>query len=184
MRAGEDVLFLVIGAVGALLLIVGLVIGDVFDGVLPESDWLSMTAIATWLTAFGFGAYVIDERSPLPTIIAVIVGAAAGFALGYVALRWSRSLATMATDATPTAADLTGRHGRVITAIPPRSSGEILVRMGGQPVKLTAVAGSGQGETFERGTEVVVVDVLSSTRVEVQSTEVFWGSTDRPQIED
>lgn len=175
--------FIVIGVIGALLLLTGLLLGDILDGVLPESDWLSMTAIATWMVAFGFGAYLIDTRSPLPTAIAVLGGSVAGFALGYVALRWSRSLGTMATDATPTASDLNGRQGRVITAIPPQSTGEVLVRMGGQQIKLTAVVGPGQREVLERGTDVVVVDVLSSTKVEVQAAEIFWGSPTDPQIE-
>jgi membrane protein implicated in regulation of membrane protease activity len=170
-------MFLVIGIFGALFLTAGLAFGDLLDGVLPESEWLSMTAIATWMVAFGFGGYLIDTRTGLPTAFAVVGGAAAGVALGYVALKWSRSLSTMATDATPTAADLSGRTGRVITAIPPRSTGEVLVRIGGQQVKLTAVIGADHDLPMERGAEVIVVDVLSATKVEVQAADHFWGSS-------
>ena len=170
-------MFIVIGVIGALLLTAGLVFGDLLDGVLPESEWLSMTAIATWMVAFGFGGYLIDTRTGLPTAIAVVGGAAAGCALGYVAARWSRSLSTMATDATPSASDLAGRQGRVITAIPPRSTGEVLVRLGGQQVKLTAVISEHEILPLERGVDVIVVDVLSPTKVEVQAAEEFWGSS-------
>lgn len=161
------------------MLLLGLLLGDALDGVLPESDWLSITAIATWMVAFGFGAVLLQRGAGLTAGQAAIGGAAAGFAFGYVALRWSRSLSKMATDGTPTAADLTGCEGRVITAIPPNSTGEVLVRLGGQPVKLTAVAGQDQRSTYERGVDIVVVNVLSATRVEVQAAETFWGTSEQ-----
>ena len=164
-----------IGVVGVLLLLVGLFFDDLLAGFVPESDWLSMVAIATFLAAFGFGAYFVDSRTGLPTAVAASTGAAAGFGLGFVAMRWSRSLAEMATDATPTASDLAGCEGRVVTPIPPRSTGEVLVSLAGQPVKLTAVAGHDQIDQIDQGTSIVVVRVLSSTRVEVEAADSFWG---------
>ncbi len=169
-------MFIVIGLIGAGLLLLTLVFDDLFDGVLPESDWLSLTSIATFLTAFGFGAYVLSDQADLPAGLAAAGGAAAGVGLGAIAVRWSRSLSDMATDATPTSADLLGLEGKVVTAILPRSTGEAMVRLGGQPVKLTAVA-DGIEQPIDRGTSVVVVGVISPTRVQVQTAEEFWSST-------
>lgn len=170
-------MFLIIGFVGVALLALGLIFDDVFEGILPESDWFSLTSLATFCVAFGFGAYVLDEQVGWPVPVAAVGGAAAGVALALVALRWSRSLANMATDATPAADDLVGREGRIITPVPAGSTGEALVRLGGQQLKLTAVATPDQRNELERGAPIVVVRVLSSTRVEVQSADTFWGET-------
>lgn len=170
---------MVLGAVGVLLLVVGLVFGDALDGVLPESDWLSMTAVAAFLVALGFGGYLLETSTPAGAPLAAAGGFAAGIALGAVALRMSRSLAGMSTDGTPTVSDLVGVQGRVITAIPAGSTGEVMVRLGGQPMKLTAVLSEGSskavnGETIDRETEIVVVRAMSPTRVEVQTADEFW----------
>ncbi|MGH1493101.1 MAG: hypothetical protein ACRBK7_27510 [Acidimicrobiales bacterium] len=177
-------MFLVIGAVGALLLVIGLVIGDALEGVLPESDWLSLTAIAAFLTAFGFAGLLIDSRTGAGTAVASIVGLAAGVGLGYVALSWSRSLSNMATDGTPSSNDLVGRQGRVITEVLPGSTGEVIIQVGGQPMKLTGVVSADRSESLKRGAEIVVVNAISSTRVEIQPADEFWGSTnqERKQI--
>ncbi|MEM7339498.1 MAG: NfeD family protein [Actinomycetota bacterium] len=170
-------MFLIIGFVGVALLALALIFDDVFEGILPESDWFSLTSLATFCVAFGFGAYVLDTEVGWPAALAAVGGATAGVALALVALRWSRSLSTMSTDATPAADDLIGREGRVITPVPVGSTGEALVRLGGQQMKLTAVAAAGQAEELERGAPIVVVRVLSSTRVEVQAADAFWGDS-------
>ncbi len=167
-------MFVAVGIIGVAVLLFGLLVDDVFDGLLPGGDWLSLTSIATFLSAFGLLGWILTARFDTPTPVAVLGGTAAGIALGAVAVRWSRSLATMATDATPTAADLVGCGGRLVTAIPAGSTGEALIRIGGQPVKLTAVAAT----AIDRGTEVVVVDVLSSTKVSVEPADQFWGPAD------
>ena len=49
-------------------------------------------------------------------------------------------------------------------------TGEVLVRLGGQPVKLSATA----AEDLPRGTDSVVIAVESSTRVVVEAADRFW----------
>jgi membrane protein implicated in regulation of membrane protease activity len=169
-------MFIAIGIVGVLLLLVALLVDDIFDGLLPESDWLSTASIAAFLAAFGFGAGLLQRQVGLHPGLAAAGGAAAGVALAMVAVRWSRALSTMATDATPTSGDLLGCTGRVITAVPGGSSGEVMVRLGGQPVKLSAVGPDGGDAELSRGAEVIVVDVLSPTRVRVEPVDRFWSS--------
>jgi membrane protein implicated in regulation of membrane protease activity len=166
--------FILIGCIGLAVLVLALVFDDALDGLFPDLGWLSMTGIAVFLAAFGFGAWVLDARVGLPTILATAGGLAGGTGLAAVALRWSRALSSMATDATPTAADLVGREGRVITPIPVDSRGEALIRLAGQQLKLTAVASAEQKLELKRGTPVVVVRVLSPTQVEVVAADAFW----------
>ena len=52
--------------------------------------------------------------------------------------------------------------------------GEVLVRLGGQPVKLSALASDGSDDSFANGAEVVVVSVVSPTRVRVMAADRFW----------
>lgn len=171
-------MFVVLGVIGALGLAVGFVFDDVFEGLLPESDWFSLTAIAAFLSAFGLAGFIVDSRTALPVAVAIAAGLIAGTALGYTAIRWSRSLAAMSTDATPAVADLVGRQGRVITEVLPGSTGEVLIRLGGQQMKLTGVLAADRPEPLARETEIVIVDALSATRVVVQPADEFWGSSD------
>ena len=49
-------MFWVVGVVGALLLVAALVFDDALDGLLPESEIVSLPVIAAAMVAFGFGA--------------------------------------------------------------------------------------------------------------------------------
>jgi hypothetical protein len=57
-----------------------------------------------------------------------------------------------------------------VTPVRAGGTGEVLVRLGGQPVKLSATA----DEDLPLGTESVVVAVESATRVKVESAVRFW----------
>ena len=90
-------------------------------------------------------------------------------ALGFIALRLSLALVGMHTDATPASGDYLGQIGRVVTPIA-GGRGEVMVRMGGTPRKLTASS----EHDIDRGVEVVVVEVLSPNAVTVMpTTELF-----------
>ena len=112
---------------------------DVLDGLLPESEIVSLPVIAAAMVAFGFGTAVLDGQAGFPLGLAVAGGAVLAALAGAGAVRAGQAARGMATDATPTAKDFVGASGRVVTSIPRGSVGEIVVRMGGQPVKLTAV---------------------------------------------
>lgn len=167
--------FVIIGAVGALLLVISLVFDDVLDGLLPEADLLSLPAIAAAMVAFGFGTAILADQIGFPTGAAMGGGAIVAVLAAAGAVRASRAAIGMATDATPTANDLLGATGRVIIEVPAGATGQVLVRLGGQPVKLTAVTGP-TGPTLATGTEIVVVSVESSTKVTVQDAAQFWAA--------
>lgn len=165
-------MFVAVGVVGAVLLVLFLIFDDVLDGIGPEADWISGPVLGAFLAAFGLFGWTSAEAFDAPTWLAALVGIGGGAAMGYGAYRLSKALINSPTDGTPTAAALMGREGRVVTGARPGRLGEVLVSMGGQPVKLSAVCDA----ELIRGTTVVVIDVESSTKVVVQPSGRFWAT--------
>ena len=64
-------MFVVVGMVGAVLLVVFLLLDDVLDGILPDADWISGPAIGAFLAAFGLFGWVAQEGFDAPTAVAV-----------------------------------------------------------------------------------------------------------------
>lgn len=172
-------MFVAVGLVGAVLLVLFLIFDDVLDGILPDIDWISGPVIGAFLAAFGLFGWTTTEAFDAPSGIAAIVGVGGGVAMGFGAYRLTKALMHSPTDATPTAAALVGREGRVVTGASPGQLGEVLVTMGGQPIKLSAVS---DGELV-RGVAVVVIDAPSATKVVVQAADLFWG-TDHGNLDD
>jgi NfeD-like C-terminal, partner-binding len=155
--------FLWLGVASTLLLVVAVVFGgldDALDALDFGGDWLSLPAVAGFLGAFGFGAGAFwDALGPL----ALLPGVAAGALFGWGAARLARAAVRMPTDATETAAGLLGSVGRVVTPPAEGRYGEVLLSRPTGPVKVTCTASA----PIAAGTEVVVVDVSSSTLVAV-----------------
>ena len=166
-------MFVIVGLIGALLLIVFLLADDVLDGLLPDADWFSGPALAGFLAAFGLFGWVAQAAFDAPTPLAIAVGVAGGVALGWFAVRLSKALYHSPTDATPTTASLVGQPARVVTPVRAGGTGEVLVRLGGQPVKLSATS----TDDLPLGAESVVIAVQSSTRVVVEAASRFWGDS-------
>jgi len=166
-------MFIAVGLVGVLLLVIFLVLDDVLDGILPDVDWISGPVIGAFLAAFGLFGWVVTEGFDAPAPVAVAAGVAGGIGLGWFAYRFARLLHDSPTDATPSTSMLVGREARIVTPVVAGGSGEVLVVLGGQPMKLTATA----DDDLAVGTTVVVVDVQSATKVVVQAAERFWASS-------
>jgi membrane protein implicated in regulation of membrane protease activity len=81
--------------------------------------------------------------------------------------RFSRVLMRDQTTATPHRDDLLGTSGTVVTPIPASGYGEVLLRLGGQPVKFAAKS----PEPVAYGAEVWVDETLSSTSVSVRPVQ-------------
>jgi membrane protein implicated in regulation of membrane protease activity len=165
-------MFVLVGVIGVALIVLFLVFDDFLDGVLPDADWISGPVIGAFLAAFGIVGWTVTEAFDAPTWLASLAGVAGGIALGYLAFALTRSLLHSPTDATPSAGALMGREGRVVTGATPGQLGEVLVTIGGQPVKLSAVS----DDELARGSAIVVIDVTSPTRVVVQLADRFWAA--------
>ena len=160
--------FLAAAALGFGLLLVGLVFDDFLDFMDGDGGALSAPVIGAFLGAFGIGGFVGASATD-NLWVAIIAAGAAGLALGWTALKMSIAVIGMQTDATPTSHDFQGQLGRVVTPIS-RGGGEVLIRMGGSPVKLSARSDT----DIERGAEIVVVEVLSPNAVRVMQTNQLF----------
>lgn len=166
--------FLIIGAVGAAILFLALVVGDILHFASPDIDGpFSLPAIAAFIGGMGFvgaiPAALIPEAagSPLRATISALVGLAGAVPLALLAAKLTSGLSNMKTDPTLTEADLSGALGVVITPIPDSGYGEVRVRVHGTDRKYAARAASPLGT----GTNIFVVNALSASSVEVVSTD-------------
>ncbi|MDT0201162.1 hypothetical protein [Nocardioides sp. AE5] len=156
--------FLIIGAVGILLLVFSLVLGDLLDGLFDfGGDLFSGAALAGFLGAFGFvGALAYDSTDNLIASMAIgivsglVVGAGAGFA--------SYRLKQGGDEANVRTGDLTGHPGTVISTIPDDGYGEVSIVVAGHITKLNARAEGG----LATGTPVTITAILSATAVLVE----------------
>lgn len=160
---------------GALLLVVGIFADGIFDGLLDVlslgDDGVVVPAFGAFVSAFGIGGLVASSLTDRRGAV-LLAGAVTGVVVGFVAARLARAVAHMPSDATPSSSHLTGRTGKVVTPVRPEGAGEVIVTIGGQPMKLTARS----HQDLPTGTTVVVVEVLSPSSVRVESESSFFGS--------
>jgi membrane-bound ClpP family serine protease len=165
------VTFLVIGAIGVVLLAASLLVGDLLHIGHPDADGpFSVPAIAAFVGAFGFGgaiaAALTRGSSAISVLVAVLVGVGVAFPTAWGTMLLARAASRMRTDATPTRSDLVGRLGVVVTSIPAEGYGEVRITMGGQPVKLNARS----DQPVALGARVFVVEAPTDTSVVVEET--------------
>jgi hypothetical protein len=177
--------FLVIGGVGLAILLLSLVFGqlldgafDALDGVLDGIDldvdggsFLSGPVLGAFLGAFGLGGAVLSYTTSVGPVLATIGGVANGLVVGWLAVRLTRAFINMPTDEPVRVDDLLGKSGRVVTTVPVVGYGEVVVRHAGQRMKLAAQADT----AIAVGTEVVVIEVLSTSAVKVTSEDMLFG---------
>ncbi|QGV77278.1 hypothetical protein [Streptomyces ficellus] len=161
--------FLGLGIAGLVLLVLALLLDGflegLFDGLGGGLDGvLSLPVIAGFLSMLGFTGAIVLGATGAGAVAATGAGVLAGTGAGWLTWRFSTSLIRGRTDATPRGDDLVGTSGSVVTAIPASGYGEVLLRLGGQPVKYAAKSDT----PVPRGTEVWVDAVLSSTSVSVR----------------
>jgi membrane protein implicated in regulation of membrane protease activity len=156
-------LFLVIGLVGLMMLVVAMVVGDVFDGLLEGLGGVFSTeVIAGFLGAFGFGGALALALTG-QTWLAWTVGLIAGVGLALAASWASRWLHRGDHTGSVRTSDLVERKATVVNAIPADGYGVVSLSVGGHLTRVNARA----THPVEAGSEVVVVEVLSPTSVSV-----------------
>ena len=160
--------FLAIGAVGVLLLLVSVVLGDHVQGVfevLDAGDWLTGASFAAFLGGLGFGgALALDRTDNTPLAIAVGIGV--GVLLGVIATWATFGMRKLGDGSAPTQHTLIGVTGTVVTDIPLDGFGEVRVLNAGHLTKVAARA----DRPIPAGTEVWITETLSATSVRVRPT--------------
>lgn len=164
--------FLIIGAVGAGLLLVATLIGDLLDGLLHfddiGGDFFSFAGLAGFIGALGFtGAIVLSlvESLPLAIGLGVLVGIGVGALATWLTMRLKDP--TRDSDSTVRAHHLVGAVGRVVHPIPEGGFGQVRVVVNGHPTMLNAKA----LEPIAAATLIEVTAVLSPTSVLVRHGE-------------
>lgn len=160
-------LFVVLAVLGVAMLLLGFVFDDFVDGAFDALDIggggiVSVPVLGAFLGAFGIGGLLVASVTDDAAVPSLAGATAGGVVLGFAAFRLSRVFMDMPTDATLTSRDFMGQIGRVVTPIA-GGRGEIMVRVGGSPQKLTAHA----EDDLAHGAEVVVIEVLSTSSVRV-----------------
>ena len=163
-------MFIVIGIVGAVLLLSSLLFDDVIDGLVPDLDFISGPVIGAFLAAFGLFGWFATSGVDLPSLLAIVIALGGGVVFGGFTFKLTDALINQPTDATPTTASLVGQTGKVVTPVRADGIGEVLVALGGASTKYTATADT----DLATGSPVVVVAVESPTKVRVQSEAEFW----------
>lgn len=163
-------MFVVVGVIGLALLVVSIFFDDFIDAIIPDFGWVSGPVIGAFMAAFGLFGWSIQNSTDVSVGVALLGAVLGGLALGYFTYRLAKALWNVPTDATPTTESTVGAEARVVTPIRAGGIGEIIVSLGGQPVKMAATA---DGD-IDRGAQVVVIAVESTTKVRVQRSEDFW----------
>ncbi|MGW5863042.1 hypothetical protein ACWFRJ_12815 [Streptomyces sp. NPDC055239] len=167
--------FLGLGIAGIALLVFSLVFGGVLEGLFDGIGFLdglfegllSLPVIAGFVSMLGFGGAIVLGTTGLGAGGATAVGAVVGVAAALLTWKFSRALMRDQTAATPRGDDLVGTAGAVVTAIPVDGYGEVLLQLGGQPVKFSARSAA----AVTRGTEIWVESALSPTSVAVRPVQ-------------
>ena len=157
--------FLVVGALGVVLLLVALLVGDVLDGALEglSAGFFSTEALAGFLGALGFGGAIALEVTG-STSVAVVVGLVLGVLLGAVAAKASTFLHGDGETDTVRTADMVEKIGQVVSAIPEDGFGVVSISVAGHITRLNARS----SVAVPAGTTVSVTATLSPTAVQVE----------------
>jgi len=160
--------FLVIGAVGIVMLLFSLIIGEHVHGIfdaLGGGDWFTGSSLAAFLGALGFGGAIVQQLTG-STVLAVVGGILLGVIFGGLIAYGMIKLRLIDTGGAVTTNDLMDAPGVVLSDIPALGFGEVRVTRQGQMMKLNAKSAI----PISIGTQVTVIDVLSATAVVVEPT--------------
>lgn len=153
---------------GLAFTLVTLLFGDLLDGALDGldafegfdglGDFLDPLSFVGGLAVFGGAGIVLTETTDLGTGLAAAVAAVIGLALALVMhFVYVKPMKRSENSTGFSMREYRGKLGEVITAIPARGYGEVLVRMGAS--NTFQPAASFEGQPIPRGTRVVVVEV-------------------------
>lgn len=158
--------FLIIGVVGAILLIIAVLLDGVFDLLDFGDGPLSLTTIAAFTAIFGFTAFA-TVGAGASTAVGATVGAIAGVLGGALAWWLSRAIRRAESTTAVTSDELVGAEASVVLPIPAGGLGEIALVRHGERLSLAATA----DVPIPRGARVRVTQTLTATSVRVETLD-------------
>jgi membrane protein implicated in regulation of membrane protease activity len=166
-----------VGAIGLLILLAMLFVGDLFGGdhdfdhggeIGHDGDFgsgpsfLSARIISAFITAFGVGG-VVGRYYNLSHPASSGVGIVTGIVMAGVVYEFARILYSQQASSELHMAGLRGTRGEVTVAIPENGVGEITLTAGGE--RTAHIARSADGRAIPLGTEVVITNPLGQSVV-------------------
>jgi membrane protein implicated in regulation of membrane protease activity len=159
--------FLAIAAVGFVFLLISLVFGEIFDlfadGGMDHDlghggpGFFSSRVISVFVTAFGgFGAIAIHYG--LSVLPASGIGFGSGVAFATLIYLFARFLYGQQATTQLSSADVVGKTGRVVVAIPASGIGQVRCQVGDEVID--KIARSQGGEAIPENTIVRIQEVL------------------------
>lgn len=176
-----NTIFVVCLAVGGILLLISVLLGDLLSGVLDgigldfDLGGVSlMPLLLAFVAMFGVGGLIGTEALGMSSGPASLVGAVSGFAAaGVVFALFSILRRAEAPDAF-NLRDLVGRQARVTVGIPAGRNGSVIVSHGGASDELTATSDT----DVAAGTTVTITDVVAGTLIVAPMRRTNGGDTD------
>lgn len=159
-------IFLIIGIVGAILLLLSVLLDGVFDLFDFGDGPLSLTTIAAFTAIFGFTAFA-SVGAGATTSAAGVIGAVAGLIGGAAAWWLSRLIRRAESTTSITSEEIVGSEASVVLAIPVGGLGEVALVRHGERVSLAATSST----AIPRGARVRVMQSLTATSVLVEPVE-------------
>lgn len=154
--------FLIIGIIGAVLLLISLVLDGLFEAFDFGDGPLSLTTIAAFTAIFGFTAFALVGAG-LSSPLAGALGAVAGVLGGAIAWWLSRLIRSAESSTAVSGEELVGSEASVVLAIPAGGLGEVALVRHGERVSLSATSDT----AIARGSRVRIANSITATSVRV-----------------
>jgi len=153
---------------GILFTLVTVVLGDLVSHALHGAldflslDYLNPTVLAAGITVFGGAGIMLTDYLPMPAILVFFAAFLLAAGAGYLLARYYVKPMKESENSTAySMKGLPGRIGEVITSIPPKGYGEVLLKVGAG--NTNHIAASFEGTAIQAGTRVVIVEVKDHT---------------------
>lgn len=149
---------------GALFAVVGVLFGDLLDGLLegvaelPGFDFLNTTVLASMVTVFGGAGILLFRYTELNTwqhvILSLLIGLFGGLLVFFAYIRPAKNSEVSTGYSVK---ELPGKTGEVTIPVPANGYGEVMIKLvGGNTIHTAA---SFEAKSIAAGIQVVVVEV-------------------------
>jgi membrane-bound ClpP family serine protease len=142
--------------------VLALLVGDMLEGLLDAFDsldgFVDPLSMIGGIAAFGAAGIILSTASGLSEGLTATMAAGTGLALAVVMhFVYVRPMKNSESSSGFSVEEYRGKIGEVLTTIPARGYGEVLIRMG--PSNTFQAAASFENVEIAGGTQVVVIDV-------------------------
>ncbi len=168
LEVSQFTVFLALAAAGFTVLLVSLVFGELFDHIGFDHDadhdlghggpgFFSARVMSVFVTTFG-GTGALASYYGLSPLPASLAGFLTGLFFASIIYAFARFLYGQQATSEVRGAELAGRHGRVVVAIPAGGLGQVRCQVGEELVD--KIARSGDGAAVPENAAVTIVEVL------------------------